>query len=175
MDSDSSHSIVVTVEAPDWASVVTDPEGFCSRIAGGTLARVLGPEARAAELGVVLADDAAVRALNRTWRGRDEATNVLSFPTGDDPRALGVGLPWLLGDVVLGLETVEREALASGRAATDHLAHLVVHGVLHLLGHDHEDEGEAVAMEHLESELLTSLGLADPYADAPQQLAEVAR
>jgi probable rRNA maturation factor len=161
MDSDSSHSIEVTVEAPAWHSAVTDPERICRQ----AVRAVLGREARivaAAEVGVLLADDARVRALNRDYRGQDRPTNVLSFPTGEVTAPVPGG-PVLLGDVVVALETTRQEAGRDGKALGDHLAHLVVHGTLHLLGHDHEDDGEAEAMEALERELLAGLGIADPY------------
>ena len=115
----------------------------------------------AAELSILLSGDAEIQALNRDYRNKDQATNVLSFPAGDDGAA---GRPRLLGDVVLALETVQREATAQGKPLADHLSHLTVHGMLHLLGHDHETETQATAMEVLETEILNRLGIADPYA-----------
>ena len=118
----------------------------------------------------MLTDDAAVRALNAQWRGKDRPTNVLSFPaaTPDEiARARAGGPPLLLGDVVLALETCRREAAEQGKPLADHVAHLVVHGVLHLLGHDHEDDAEADRMERLETAILAELGIADPYAGQP--------
>jgi len=122
----------------------------------------------AAELAVTLADDRELRRLNRQWRGQDKPTNVLSFPSGalDSTAALPPDMPVPLGDVVLGLETCAREAAAAGLPLAHHLEHLVVHGVLHLLGYDHETDGEAEAMERLESAVLAARGIADPYADA---------
>nr|WP_245593605.1 rRNA maturation RNase YbeY [Azospirillum halopraeferens] len=122
-----------------------------------------------AELSVVLADDALVHRLNREYRGKDKPTNVLSFALteaeGPDPDPAA---PTLLGDVVLARETVEREAAAQGKSAADHLVHLVVHGTLHLLGYDHEEDAQAEAMERLEVTVLAGLGIADPYAsDSP--------
>ncbi len=111
------------------------------------------------EMSIVLADDAFVRDLNRTWRGIDTPTNVLSFPAEDDD---GQG-PCLLGDVVLAYETVQQEAVAAGKPMLDHVSHLIVHGTLHLLGFDHEEEGEAAEMEALETAILARLGIADPY------------
>lgn len=103
----------------------------------------------------MLADDAALRALNARWRQQDKPTNVLSFPAGDSV---------LLGDVVLAFETVRREASEQGKSLADHMSHLVVHGVLHLLGHDHERPRDADVMESLERQVLAGLGIADPYA-----------
>ncbi|MBX3494872.1 MAG: rRNA maturation RNase YbeY [Parvibaculum sp.] len=112
-----------------------------------------------AELSVMLADDARVAALNKTYRGKDGPTNVLSFPSADIAGMEAV----LLGDVVLARETIAREAEAQAKRFDDHLAHLVVHGVLHLLGHDHASDAEADQMEALEREILQDLGIADPY------------
>jgi len=113
------------------------------------------------EVSVVLADDAAVRILNRTWRGIDKPTNVLSFPA---PATGGPGAPRVLGDVVIAYETVRREAAAEGKPFEHHLAHLVVHGFLHLLGYDHETESDAETMERLECTILEGLEVNDPYA-----------
>jgi probable rRNA maturation factor len=120
------------------------------------------------ELSLVFADDPAVQALNAQWRGKDRPTNVLSFPncTPDEiARARNGGPPLLLGDVVLALETCQAEARAQGKPLADHVAHLVVHGVLHLFGHEHETDAEAERMEMLEVAILGGLGIADPYRD----------
>lgn len=114
-----------------------------------------------AEIAIVLTDDSAIRALNRQWRGQDKSTNVLSFPTA---KAAGQAMGALLGDIVIAFETTAQEAQAEGKPFADHLAHLVVHGYLHLLGHDHETERDAQAMERLETKILGRLGVADPYA-----------
>lgn len=113
-----------------------------------------------AELTVRIVDEAEGRALNARWRGRDYATNVLSFPAELPP---GVALP-LLGDLVVCAPVVAREAAEQGKPEADHWAHLVIHGTLHLLGFDHESESDAVVMEGLERELLAGLGIGDPYA-----------
>jgi probable rRNA maturation factor len=115
----------------------------------------------AAELSLVLTDDAEQQVLNRDWRGIDKATNVLSFPQ-IEPFAPVSGL---LGDIILARETLEREAAEQGVSLEDHFTHLVVHGFLHLLGYDHMDDDEALAMEGLETQILASLGVADPYAE----------
>ncbi len=116
------------------------------------------------EVSILLTDDAEMRALNRTWRGKDAPTNVLSFPAGDT-LACDPSEPGLLGDVALAYETTLKEARATNIALSDHVAHLVVHGVLHLLGFDHLTEDEAEQMETLERQALASLGIADPYAE----------
>ena len=121
-----------------------------------------------AEVSVVLACDAAVRDLNRDYRGQDKPTNVLSFANLEGVQApdLPVGEPVLLGDLVLARETVLSEAEAQGKAPGDHLSHLCVHGLLHLLGYDHMADAEAETMEALERRVLAGLGIADPYAPA---------
>ncbi len=113
-----------------------------------------------AELCVHLADDAHVRGLNARWRGLDEATNVLSFPAAEPAT---IGQARLLGDIVLALETVAREATAEGKPFADHYRHLVVHGFLHLIGFDHERDVDAQRMEAMETRILARLGVADPY------------
>jgi probable rRNA maturation factor len=149
----------VLVEDPGWRALVEDPEEVVGRAVTATLAEF---EPEAVELSVVLSDDATVQALNRDHRGKDYATNVLSFP----PAFVGPAGPRPLGDVILALGTVRREAEEQGKTAADHLRHLVVHGVLHLCGHDHETEAEAGEMEELERAILAGLGVADPYADS---------
>jgi probable rRNA maturation factor len=116
-----------------------------------------------AEATLALSTDAQVRALNRGWRGKDNPTNVLSFPTPPGtPTAPGI--PPFVGDVVLALETVEAEAHDMGLAFEHHVQHLVVHGLLHLFGFDHEDDVMAAEMEGLETRILAAIGVADPYA-----------
>jgi probable rRNA maturation factor len=115
------------------------------------------------ELAISLADDAVQQGLNRDWRGIDRPTNVLAFPAWNREAPIPPGAPLLLGDVVLAFETAAREADEQGKPLSDHLSHLIVHGVLHLLGHDHASEAEAVAMESLETSILASLGVPDPY------------
>ncbi|RYE87137.1 MAG: rRNA maturation RNase YbeY [Hyphomicrobiales bacterium] len=112
-----------------------------------------------AELSIVLMDDAGQQELNKQWRHIDKPTNVLSFPQ-IEPFAPVVGL---LGDITLARETLEREAAELGKSFSDHYTHLVVHGFLHILGYDHIDDGEALVMEGLETQILATLGIADPY------------
>lgn len=117
------------------------------------LARISG--ARPGEVVVMLTGDETVQALNKRFRGKDKPTNVLSFPAPESE-----GYP---GDVALAYETCAREAGAAGLSLADHAVHLVLHGVLHLNGFDHQEEGEAAEMEALESAILTVLGMKDPY------------
>ncbi len=164
MDSDSSsRSTEVTVAAAGWHAAVDDPADVCRRAVAATLAAVGGRD-RTGPVTVLLADDATLRALNRDFRGKDAATNVLSFPAGPRPPGLPEHAPWPLGDLAIALETCLREAAAEGKPSAHHLTHLVVHGTLHLLGHDHEDPAEAEIMEGLERRILAGLGIPDPYA-----------
>lgn len=123
------------------------------------VAAALKGRIREADLAIRIVDEREGCALNRHYRGKDYATNVLSFPA-ELPE--GVKLP-LLGDLVICAPVVAREAAEQGKPVAAHYAHLTVHGVLHLLGWDHEDEKEAEAMEQLEREVLAELGLPDPY------------
>lgn len=119
-----------------------------------------------AELAIMLTDDSGVRTLNANWRNIDKATNVLSFPalqpTGDgsDDDA-----PRMLGDIAIAYETTRREADEEGKPFDHHLSHLAVHGFLHLVGYDHENDADAEDMESLERKILDQLGIPDPYAD----------
>ncbi|AJC45136.1 MULTISPECIES: rRNA maturation RNase YbeY [Xanthomonas] len=128
------------------------------------VAAALKGRIREADLAIRLVDDREGRALNQHYRGKDYATNVLSFPA-ELPEGLpkGVKLP-LLGDLVICAPVVAREAAEQDKPLNAHYAHLTVHGVLHLLGWDHEDDKEAEAMEQLEREILADLGVSDPYA-----------
>jgi probable rRNA maturation factor len=112
-----------------------------------------------AELSIVLTDDAEQQQLNREWRGIDKPTNVLSFPQ-IEPFGPVVGI---LGDIVLARETLEREAAELDKPLAEHFTHLVVHGFLHILGYDHLEEGEALQMESLETQILATMGISDPY------------
>jgi probable rRNA maturation factor len=112
-----------------------------------------------AELSIRIVDAVEGRALNRDYRGKDYATNVLSCPAELPP---GVPLP-LIGDLAICAPVVEREAAEQGKRPRDHWAHLTIHGVLHLLGYDHTEEAEAEAMEALETRILAGLGIPDPY------------
>ena len=116
------------------------------------------------EVSILLEGDDALRALNRQWRGKDKPTNVLSFPAPPLPEGADMpGAEMSLGDIALSYDTLAAEALSEGKPLADHLQHLVVHGMLHLQGHDHETPDEADEMEALERRILAGLGVADPY------------
>jgi len=119
---------------------------------------------RRADLAIRLVDAREGRSLNRHYRGKDYATNVLSFPA-DLPEGITLPLP-LLGDLVICAPVVAREAREQGKLPASHFAHLTIHGVLHLLGLDHDNEREAEAMEQIERDILASLGYADPYLES---------
>ncbi len=118
---------------------------------------------RREEIAIVLTDDSAIRLLNRQWRGIDKATNVLSFPTKD-----AWGKSPHIGDIVLAYETVARQARDEEKPFTHHLAHLAVHGFLHLLGYDHQRTKDAETMEQIEREILRRLAIANPYRPRDQ-------
>ncbi|MSP89827.1 MAG: rRNA maturation RNase YbeY [Alphaproteobacteria bacterium] len=150
-------NIAVILTAPAWRKTCPRAVALCRRAAQAALAtdrrEPPGP------LAIVLAGDGLVRRLNRDYRGQDKPTNVLSFAERDGGMAVG------LGDVVLAHGTVAREARAQGKALAAHMSHLVVHGVLHLLGHDHIAARDARRMEALEVAVLAGLGIADPYVE----------
>jgi probable rRNA maturation factor len=142
--------IEIEVEAEAWTGALPDVEAIVERAAQAALGTVEG------DIVVLLTDDAAVRELNGRFRDKDRPTNVLSFPAPEN------AFPHL-GDIVLAFGVCATEAEAQGKTLADHLSHLVVHGVLHLLGRDHEDDAEAEEMEAEEREILAQIGVADPY------------
>jgi probable rRNA maturation factor len=147
---------------PDWEQLA----GQCAKALGECAPELANPRLC---VSLLFADDAEVRELNRDWRGKDKPTNVLSFPMLERADLLALapqGPPELLGDLVLALETCAREAHEKQTSLANHAAHLIVHGLLHLAGHDHElGPAEARAMEQLEIKALAQLGIADPYGD----------
>lgn len=149
-------NVDVEVEAEAWTQALPDVEDLtAAAIQAATAASDRRTEMT--NLTVLLADDAAVADLNERFRGKEGATNVLSFPSPANPDGH-------LGDLALAYETCAREAHDQGKPLAAHLSHLVAHGTLHLLGWDHEDDSEAEAMEAVEREAMARLGLPDPYA-----------
>ncbi|HUE44712.1 MAG TPA: rRNA maturation RNase YbeY [Aestuariivirgaceae bacterium] len=138
-----------------------------ARRAARAVFEVLSAPEPPSELSVVFTSDEAVAELNRTWRGKAGPTNVLSFPAAFGGAGPGQGQgPGTLGDIVLAAGVVCAEAMAQGKPLANHTVHLIIHGMLHLLGHDHADDATAEAMERLEAETMARLGLPDPYGDA---------
>ena len=149
-------AIAIAVDDMRW-SAVPDLRRVCRRAARAALR----PESSDRPVALLLADDATLRDLNRRFRAVDKPTNVLAFPSGECGSPDGAAAP--LGDVALAFETVAREARDQGKALDAHLCHLIVHGVLHLQGHDHQRDDEADAMEAVEVAVLARLGIANPY------------
>ncbi len=162
-------AVEVVHEAGDWAQL-GDMDALIAPVLAACARHAKLRGFLPAEACLALADDAAMRRLNANFRAKDKPTNVLSFPSG---LAVARGQPRALGDIVLGLETVLTEAAEQGISPADHVRHLTLHGLLHLLGHDHQTDAEAEIMEALEIEILEQLGIANPYeeaAAAPVQL-----
>jgi probable rRNA maturation factor len=145
----------VEVEDEAWTDALPDAEAVVERAAQAALS-----DCSDVEITVLLTDNATIRALNARFRQKDQATNVLSFPAPEFARPH-------LGDVALAFGTCAGEAQAQGKTLSDHLSHLTVHGVLHLLGYDHEADDEAEVMEQMERTILERLGVSDPYAQGP--------
>lgn len=146
--------IDVEIEDEAWLKALPDVAAVVDRAVAAALRAAGAPEA---DVAVLLTDDEGVRVMNRDFRGKDQATNVLSFP------AAPTAAPHL-GDVALAYGTCAREAAAQNKALERHLSHLVAHGALHLLGWDHQSDAEAEAMESVERKILAELGMPDPYA-----------
>lgn len=140
------------IAAPDWTTAIADLEKICQSALDAGAAQ----KSAAGEVSLLLTDDDAIQALNRDWRGKDKPTDVLSFP------ASPLDAPFL-GDIAVSLGVAGRDAESRGIALDQHLSHLLIHGLMHLLGHDHKDDTEATEMESLEIAALASLGWPDPY------------
>jgi probable rRNA maturation factor len=149
----SGRDIIFLVAAPNWKKA-----GLMPRLKKAVRAALLAAGGKKdVSLTILFGDDARLKALNRDFRGKNKPTNVLSFPAGPGP---------YLGDIAIAYGVAAREARAQGKRFADHAAHLVVHGVLHLLGFDHERAADAKVMEQLEAKILARLGIADPYLKA---------
>lgn len=154
-----STSVEVAVPCEAWLDACPNAAAIAARAGRAALADAAGSGPYIVD--ILLTDDSEQRRLNRTYRGKDMPTNVLSFP--QSPNAADADVPMLLGDIVLAFETVSREAVEQQKPLANHLSHLVVHGVLHLLGFDHEKPADAAEMEAREVRILAGLGVADPY------------
>jgi probable rRNA maturation factor len=150
LPSNEPSSIVVHEQDARWQGLFPHPEQSISAL----VQSILTQEGACGELSVVLSADAHMQHLNAQFRGQNKPTNVLSFPAEDDG---------MLGDIVLSYDTLSREAAQQNKTLHDHALHLLVHGVLHLLGYDHEEEAQAAAMEAREVALLSQYGISNPY------------
>ncbi|GJL91160.1 rRNA maturation RNase YbeY [Hyphococcus sp.] len=144
--------IEAVIEDGGWNTALPDIEALAAACQKAAAAGEAGLER---EIALLLCDDETIRDLNQRFRGRDKPTNVLSFPSGE--------IDGFLGDIALARETCLREAAEKGLALRDHAAHLIIHGMLHLIGYDHETDDDAAVMERRETEILRSMGIADPY------------
>jgi probable rRNA maturation factor len=163
---DRRATIDIAVDGGDWPSLPV-----LTRLASAAMdaTRAAAPDfPPAADVSVLFTNDALMAELNERWRGKEGPTNVLSFPAAASQFAASGSAP--LGDIALGFETVTKEAAASDLTLADHISHLLVHGLLHLVGYDHDDDEEAAAMEALEVAILAKLGIADPYAGSEPEL-----
>jgi probable rRNA maturation factor len=161
-------TLAIVCDDPSWGDIdalASDIERWAAAAAARAAVEIddNGPF----EASLKLANDAEVQELNQRYRGKDKPTNVLSFPYGDDWPEAAAGETAPLGDIIIARETLEREAAEEHMPVGHHLAHLVVHGILHLFGFDHEDDAEAEEMEQLEGEILVGLGIPSPYDDTP--------
>lgn len=159
-----SISIDIAAEAEEWDSI----EGLETLVRRAAVTAIESAGTNDGEVSIVLSDDDHIRELNKHHRGIDKPTNVLSFPAAP---LNAPGAPRLLGDVVLAYGTVAREAAEESKPLLNHAAHLVVHGVLHLLGFDHMNDSDAETMEAKERSILSALGIPDPYAGTEARLA----
>lgn len=161
---DDELSIDLHMEDPDWRNLVPDAETLVPHALLAAWRAVAAESGhRAGEVCLILGDDSSSQDLNARFRGIDKPTNVLSFEDGgDDPLP---GHPPRLGDIYIARGVTEREAREQGKTAADHLVHLAVHGFLHLLGYDHQEDEEANLMEERETGILAELGIADPHGE----------
>ena len=155
--------IDIAIETESW-DAFEDPAGLAESVIGQSISQSGVRISEGAEISIVLCDDAFIAELNRKWRQIDKPTNVLSFPSGGPIASTPV-----LGDIVIAFETTAREAAEAGKPLRDHVAHLLAHGFLHLIGYDHIADADAETMEALERAVLARLGIADPYAAPPAQ------
>lgn len=154
-------SLDIEVEAGNWPPI-EQLEAICRRACDAAQAETRRAVSQSgSDLSILFTDDRRIRALNAEWRGKDKATNVLSFPAFPSSRTGPI--PPLLGNIVLAAETVRREAEEEAKPFENHLTHLVVHGFLHLIGYDHETDEQAEEMEALERRALARLAIPDPY------------
>ena len=159
--------IAVAINCPQWQDALPDVEALVFTAAQAAWAAGQGSDgAQSTEVSIVLADDIFSQNLNREYRSQDKPTNVLSFPASEDGAQQPPEMPVLLGDIIVAFETTTAEATEQGKGLGDHVCHLVVHGMLHLLGFDHQSAADANDMEALEIDVLAALHIANPYGEA---------
>lgn len=164
----SRYEIDVSVSEPEWKASFLDVEAIARTAILNTFKMAKMPAAikdRSLEISVVLANDDLVQVLNREYRNIDKPTNVLSFAGLDSDAPVPEEGPFALGDIILAYQTLARECKEQGKFFKDHYTHLIVHGTLHLLGYDHEDEDDANIMESLEIRVLEKMNIQNPYMD----------
>lgn len=168
-DPDPSVDIVVILDKPCWERPVSEWEALIQPAVLKTLHQ--SQWTKRAEINILLTDDPTIQKLNKSYLGLDKPTNVLSFPSLEPEEISDLykggksQTPIILGDVVLAFETIQEESLRQKKSFDHHLTHLVVHGILHLLGFDHEKDDDADVMESLEIEILSSLMIPNPYQE----------
>lgn len=152
--------LTIILDTPRWQDVLPDYEAMCQKTIHQTL-EATGHDASNKAASIVLADDPLLKSYNHQYRGKDKATNVLSFPA-----SIPAGIPvenQNLGDILISLSTLEKEASEQNKNFSDHFQHMLIHGTLHLLGYDHLTEREANVMEDLEISILQTFGVSNPY------------
>ena len=157
--------IDINIADDHWSTALEDVESVCRHAARAAFIAAGDRAPSPAEVSLLLTDDAQIQDLNRTYRDKDKSTNVLSFVSYEEDAHVDQG-PALLGDIVIAFGVSDQEAREEGKPLADHLSHLVIHGMLHLLGHDHEEDSEAEHMETLEISVLKGLGIKNPYQTA---------
>lgn len=154
--------MTVSIEVEDEAWQALAGLDQLARTAVASALSGAGANGEEREIALLFTSDQSIAEINADWRGKNNPTNVLSFPASSD-MPIPEGEPRPLGDIVLSHGVIAREAAEQGKTLHDHTAHLIVHGVLHLLGFDHETDAEAGEMERLETDILKGLGISDPY------------
>lgn len=169
------HIAITIKNEAAWRRAMTNVRTIIEKAVHAALSSQAALPKGVVQLSILLTSDAEVRRLNKLWRGQDKPTNVLSFPADQftvgkqkkNKKSMMQSKPILLGDVVMARETILREARSEKKTPRAHASHLIVHGVLHLLGYDHEESKAAKTMETLERQVLASLKIADPYKTSP--------
>ena len=156
----------ILIEEPRWTTILPDYESLVALSVAQIFKRIdYFPYAQGIELSITLTNDTHIQELNREYRGKDKPTNVLSFPQIDwvQEQESAKAPLIMLGDVIIALETIEREAQEQDKRIQDHFIHMLIHSILHLCGHDHEQEAEAEEMESIEIQILSDMGIKNPY------------